>query len=69
MLYPTEAQIESAFESALRRAMAKEQAAITINRYLYGDLTACEGAGELAHQRVLIENWQLGDPLPFGEIE
>lgn len=69
MLEQVEKQLEKALERALRDAMKQEQASITVNRYLYGDLTANEGSKELMYQWRLIENWQLGDASPFGDVE
>ena len=65
----TDTQIEQALESAMRYAMVKEQTIVTIDRHFHGDLTLQEGVREMVHLRELIDNWQLGDPSPFGEIE
>ncbi len=66
---PTETQIEHALESAVKYAVGREQILLTVQRYLYGDLTAGEGMVELSHIYDLIDDWRLDKPLPFGEIE
>ncbi len=44
---PTETQIEHALESAVKYAVGREQILLTVQRYLYGDLTAGEPFGEI----------------------
>lgn len=65
----TDAEVEGMFERAMRAAMDREQTLLTVQRYLYGDLTPREGIDELFHQRKLIEAWTMNDPSPFGEID
>lgn len=40
-----------------------------IQRVISGDLTIAEGIVELKHVEKLLENWERGQPSPFGEIE
>jgi len=62
-------QILSLQEIEKKYDMTVEQTGLIINRVLLGDLDVSDGMIELQHAHALINAWEIGDPLPFGEIK